>query len=265
MKKSKKKKSQQSEEASEMQLNVDEESNSTSLKKKKKSKRDKSVSKEQTAKGEDQNVTSDQLKKHKKHKKMKDVESTDTGDMKNISNESTLNENGVGDKSKKKKKKRKLEETMDGMKTTQKSDKVENIKQHETEPELKHKEKKNKKKKMKVEITEKDSESNTPDAAELATDYLTKWEKDRSNWSFKKVRQVWLLQNMYDVEKLPEEHFPTLLKYLEGLKGMARDKSSQQAEEMIQRHDDDDDSDSDSKKPSREQYDRARQVYQMLA
>ena len=35
-----------------------------------------------------------------------------------------------------------------------------------------------------------------------AIDYLRKWKHDRSNWSFKKIRQVWLLKNMMDTDKV---------------------------------------------------------------
>ena len=35
-----------------------------------------------------------------------------------------------------------------------------------------------------------------------AVEYLIQWKKDRSNWTFKKLRQVWLLKNMYDKTKV---------------------------------------------------------------
>ena len=35
-----------------------------------------------------------------------------------------------------------------------------------------------------------------------AIEYLLKWKKNRSEWSFKKVRQVWLLKNLYDDSKV---------------------------------------------------------------
>merc|ERR1712086_492130 len=37
-------------------------------------------------------------------------------------------------------------------------------------------------------------------------------------WKFKKVRQTWLLQHIYDGAKLEDRHFPQLLLYLAGLK-----------------------------------------------
>jgi len=35
-----------------------------------------------------------------------------------------------------------------------------------------------------------------------ALEYLRRWKLQRSEWSFQKVRQVWLLQNMYDEKKV---------------------------------------------------------------
>ncbi|KAM9209284.1 protein cholesin isoform 3-T4 [Dugong dugon] len=39
---------------------------------------------------------------------------------------------------------------------------------------------------------------------------------------------------MYDSDKVPDEHFPTLLAYLEGLKGQARELTVQKAEARMQ-------------------------------
>ena len=35
-----------------------------------------------------------------------------------------------------------------------------------------------------------------------AIEYLLTWKKDKNNWSFKKVRQVWLLKSLYDESKV---------------------------------------------------------------
>lgn len=39
-------------------------------------------------------------------------------------------------------------------------------------------------------------------AAEMSIQYLHQWKNDRSSWSFRKVRQVWLLKNMFDRKKV---------------------------------------------------------------
>ena len=40
------------------------------------------------------------------------------------------------------------------------------------------------------------------DKCKEGIEYLLQWKKDRKNWSFKKVRQTWLLRNMYDEAKV---------------------------------------------------------------
>lgn len=70
--------------------------------------------------------------------------------------------------------------------------------------------------------------------AELALDYLCGWAQNHQSWRFQKTRQTWLLLNMYDSDKVPEEHFPTLLAYLEGLQGKARELTLKKAEALMQ-------------------------------
>ncbi|XP_030196731.1 protein cholesin isoform X1 [Gadus morhua] len=64
-------------------------------------------------------------------------------------------------------------------------------------------------------------------------DYLTCWNENRAAWKFQKHRQTWLLQQMYDSEKVPDESFPVLLLYIEGLRGAARDLTVQKAEALV--------------------------------
>nr|XP_044998764.1 uncharacterized protein C7orf50 homolog [Jaculus jaculus] len=73
-----------------------------------------------------------------------------------------------------------------------------------------------------------------PSAAALALDYLRGWAQKQDSWRFQKTRQTWLLLNMYDKDKVPDEHFSTLLAYLEGLKGSARALTVQKAEALMQ-------------------------------
>ena len=58
---------------------------------------------------------------------------------------------------------------------------------------------KKKKKKSKQEL-QKESKS----ALHPAIDYLHTWFNNRQHWNFKKVRQVWLLKNMFDQEQVSE-------------------------------------------------------------
>lgn len=112
--------------------------------------------------------------------------------------------------------------------------------------------KKKKKKKNKVEH-EPEQESNP--ALHPALDYLRTWDTNRKNWNFKKVRQVWLLQNMFDQVQIADEDFSILLKYLEGLKGAAKEKTIEMAELKLESETDELDSVAES---------RVRQVLQLL-
>ncbi|XP_051789641.1 uncharacterized protein C7orf50 homolog isoform X2 [Erpetoichthys calabaricus] len=91
-------------------------------------------------------------------------------------------------------------------------------------------------------------------AAELALQYLRCWYENRQVWKFQKTRQTWLLQNMYDKQKVPDEDFAVLLEYLEGLQGSARATTVSKAESVVRDHDD-----------SEEMTDRARQIIQLLS
>ncbi|RMX44450.1 hypothetical protein pdam_00010057 [Pocillopora damicornis] len=87
---------------------------------------------------------------------------------------------------------------------------------------------KKKKKKSKQEL-QKESKS----ALHPAIDYLHTWFNNRQHWNFKKVRQVWLLKNMFDQEQISNENFGILLKYLEGLEGAAKEKTIKIAEQRL--------------------------------
>ncbi|ELU08697.1 hypothetical protein CAPTEDRAFT_69117, partial [Capitella teleta] len=59
------------------------------------------------------------------------------------------------------------------------------------------------------------------------------WKEKRSEWAFRKVRQTWLLQNMFDLEQIDEDNYEVLLEYLEGSRGHARTSLIEKAEEML--------------------------------
>lgn len=69
--------------------------------------------------------------------------------------------------------------------------------------------------------------------AQLALDYLCGWAQKHGDWRFQKTRQTWLLLHMYDSDQVPDEHFPTLLAYLAGLQGQARELTVQKAEALM--------------------------------
>ncbi|XP_069547577.1 uncharacterized protein C7orf50 homolog [Brachyistius frenatus] len=90
--------------------------------------------------------------------------------------------------------------------------------------------KKEEKKRLKAEgKTAQKTEAPAPSAPQQALDYLVCWAENRSEWKFQKTRQTWLLQQMFDSEKIPDDKFPVMLQYLEGLRGSARDTTVQKA------------------------------------
>ncbi|XP_023569197.1 uncharacterized protein C7orf50 homolog [Octodon degus] len=130
---------------------------------------------------------------------------------------------------------------------------------------LERKLKKERKKEEKQQLREaRLSTVQTPPAkrsgAELALDYLFGWAQKHQSWRFQKTRQTWLLLNMYDSDKVPEEHFPTLLAYLEGLQGKARELTLQKAEALMQELDV-----AGSDAALQEKAPRLRQVLQLLS
>ncbi|RVE59620.1 hypothetical protein OJAV_G00190550 [Oryzias javanicus] len=95
--------------------------------------------------------------------------------------------------------------------------------------------KKEEKKKLKAEgRTDEKTAAAGPSASQQALEYLTCWAENRSMWKFQKTRQTWLLQHMFDSEKIPDEKFSSLVQYLEGLRGMARDTTVEKAMSMVE-------------------------------
>ncbi|KAL7886793.1 hypothetical protein AOLI_G00045140 [Acnodon oligacanthus] len=93
-------------------------------------------------------------------------------------------------------------------------------------------EKKKQKEEEKKEKSEKEG-CKTSVAQKQALEYLTCWSEKREEWKFQKTRQVWLLQHMFDSEKVSDAHFAVLLSYLEGLQGVARETTVQKAETLV--------------------------------
>lgn len=104
------------------------------------------------------------------------------------------------------------------------------------------------------------TEAVAPTAARQALDYLTCWAENRREWKFQKTRQTWLLQHMFDSDKIPDEKFTVLLQYLEGLRGAAKDTTVQKALVLVQQSGEAPD---DTAVQQRAQ--RAREVIQLLS
>ena len=137
-------------------------------------------------------------REHSKRKNDKEskVEVSEKRKKKKHDDERTLNvDHEVKDKKKKKKRKNEieLENTLDtsndktsGLCTKVESEKSDTVKEK-------------KKKKSKRQPGEASKAVVHPGVG-----YLRTWYFDRRNWNFKKVRQVWLLQNMFDQEQVSE-------------------------------------------------------------
>jgi hypothetical protein len=52
------------------------------------------------------------------------------------------------------------------------------------------------------------------------------WKKARATWKFQKLRQVWLINHMYDDKQVPDSHWKLFLEYIHDLKGAARNVRS---------------------------------------
>ncbi|XP_043957607.1 uncharacterized protein C7orf50 homolog [Gambusia affinis] len=103
------------------------------------------------------------------------------------------------------------------------------------ERKLKKIRKKEEKKKLKESgLTDPKTAEPRPSASKQALDYLTCWAESRSAWKFQKIRQTWLLQHMYDSEKVPDDTFVVLLQYLEGMFGRAKETTVQKALALVE-------------------------------
>ncbi|KAK3588528.1 hypothetical protein CHS0354_014239 [Potamilus streckersoni] len=119
-----------------------------------------------------------------------------------------------------------------------------------------------KKKKMKS-IGKTLKQKSDSDSQTNALDYLRQWQSDEESWKFQKVRQVWLLHNVYNKDKIGEEDFDILLRYLEPLRGRAREKTLSEAEEIMKSVESQEEADMDEEKLLKVH--RARQVIQILS
>ncbi|XP_073504180.1 protein cholesin isoform X1 [Phyllobates terribilis] len=96
---------------------------------------------------------------------------------------------------------------------------------------------------------------------ERALQFLESWSKKNPDWKFQKIRQTWLLMNMYDLEKVSDKHFRMLLGYLENVKGSARDTTIQKAEEYMKEYD----KGETQEEPDLRRMNRIRDVLQLLS
>ncbi|KAF7721074.1 hypothetical protein EC973_005492 [Apophysomyces ossiformis] len=95
------------------------------------------------------------------------------------------------------------------------------------------------------------------DKTKEGLDYLRLFVSDRTAWKFRKAQQIWLLQHIYDQDKIKESDFKILLEYLKDMQGSAREKTLKEAQAICETSSkqltsyggvDDDDDDFDAEK-----------------
>ncbi|KAK9891551.1 hypothetical protein WA026_015513 [Henosepilachna vigintioctopunctata] len=52
-----------------------------------------------------------------------------------------------------------------------------------------------------------------------AFEYLSNWKHNKINWKFEKLKQIWLLQNLYDSSKIEESIWSIVVEYFSHSKG----------------------------------------------
>ena len=109
------------------------------------------------------------------------------------------------------------------------------------EPEIKQENEKE----LKTNDTQNEETKKTKDtdnAKEFALKYLEQFIVDKANWKFQKVRQKWILQNLYYqhqvliINKIDNAQFKNTLTYLKGMNGRAKQETIDEANLMIEQN-----------------------------
>ncbi|KAF9902224.1 hypothetical protein EC991_005170 [Linnemannia zychae] len=94
------------------------------------------------------------------------------------------------------------------------------------------------------------------DASAPGLAYLVEWKNARAAWKFQKLRQVWLLNNMYDDKQLPDSHWSLFLEYIHDLKGAARNSAIADAKKIVEAPEPEEDEEKDETKSAEESKDQ---------
>ncbi|KAB0799493.1 hypothetical protein PPYR_07373 [Photinus pyralis] len=142
----------------------------------------------------------------------------------------------IGGKSKKQKRKKTEEEPVAD---TQASD-LQDEQEMDNPAKLQKKESKRAKKKTRhMELILDKKIKNDINSQERSLNYLSKWKHARNDWKFEKNRQVWLKQNMFNAEKIPEEFWETLTEYFSNSQGNVRKNILDEALKIIEGNEND--------------------------
>ncbi|KAJ3001247.1 hypothetical protein HKX48_002987 [Thoreauomyces humboldtii] len=66
-----------------------------------------------------------------------------------------------------------------------------------------------------------------------AVEYLDKYVNNKAAWKFQKLRQVWILRNLWYTHQLNDEEFEMALKYVKNLSLQAREETVEEAKEIL--------------------------------
>lgn len=127
--------------------------------------------------------------------------------------------------------------------------------------------KKLKAKKNKIKNAKKCEENSTAISTprqERAMEYLMQWKNDRTNWKFKKIYQLWLINYTYDPLKVSKEHFGTLVEYLQTIEGQSRSIILQRANTIISEFSSSNEGQQELNSSQEVKYQRARTIIQMF-
>lgn len=168
---------------------------------------------------------------HKQKKKSKSTHSrpdeVDQMESRTKEENPAAQEDSIPPKTDKRQKKRKLESSVQeqqhktkGEKRSKQVEKLLNKMDNETQPEqsstasptkIKTKSsKKHKKTKKELPSDGDDVDSDKESVDSMCLTYLRMWKQNRDQWAFKKVRQVWLLQNMYSCDRVSTTLFTSV-------------------------------------------------------
>ncbi|XP_044748245.1 uncharacterized protein C7orf50 homolog isoform X2 [Coccinella septempunctata] len=111
---------------------------------------------------------------------------------------------------------------------------VTNIEENEVEKSEKSLSKRALKRTKHQQLLDQKKKESDNESQQKALNYLSKWKHARSEWKFEKLRQVWLVQNIYDSGKIDEKYWETLIDYLNNSKGKVREKVINEAIKIIE-------------------------------
>lgn len=92
--------------------------------------------------------------------------------------------------------------------------------------------------------------------------YLSKWKHARNEWKFEKLKQIWLQQNLFVVNKIPDEFWSSSVEYFNGSKGAIRQSVIKDALKIIEEEDKAEETNEDQDYQRR--LNRARDIIQSL-